>query len=462
MPTATSSPSISGWVALVPDGWEDAVPTLREADEQSEQDYFAALPEKLAHRPTALAVTGAAVFDPASRERASRADGRSSRATGSPRSARTGEVAIPEGAERIDAAGKTLLPGLWDMHVHLGPQDGLLDLAAGVTSCATWPTTSTWSPACARRWDEGSALGPRVVLAGILDGPGKLAGPTKALVDTPEEVREWVDRYAGLGYEQIKIYSSVDPKLVPVIVEAAKTHGLRVSGHIPQGLSASEAVDLGYDEIQHVNFLFLNFWAHEEGFDTRTPARFTTVAERAAGMDLQSPEVQAFVHKLAEKKIVIDPTVAVFESMFTTRPGEVQAAYRPVADRLPPQVRRSLIGGGLEPPPGEEATYPASYRKMLDLVAELYHAGVPIVAGTDAMAGFTLDRELELYVEAGIPAPGGAPDRHPRRRPGGRPRGRGRLDRARQAGRPDPGGRRPDDGHLRQSGRWTWWSRTGW
>jgi len=395
---------ISGWVALVPDGWMDAVPSLREADDQSEKAYFAALPGKLARRPKALAVTGAAVFDPAQKVRHTGwtvvVEGHKITAAGP-----DGEVAIPEGAERIDAAGKTLLPGLWDMHVHLSPADGLLDLASGVTTVRDMANDVDLVTGLRKAWDEGSALGPRVVLAGILDGPGKYAGPTKALVDTPEEVREWVDRYASLGYEQIKIYSSVDPKLVPVIVQAAKAHGLRVSGHIPQGLSASEAVDLGYDEIQHVNFLFLNFWAHEEGLDTRTPARFTTVAERAAGMDLQSPEVQGFIHKLAEKKIVIDPTVAVFESMFTTRPGEIQAAYRPVADRLPPQVRRSLIGGGLEPPPDQVATYAASYRKMLDLIAACYHAGVPIVAGTDAMAGFTLDRELELYVEAGIPAP---------------------------------------------------------
>ena len=394
----------SGWFGLVPDGWMAAEPTLREADEQSEREYFAALPETLAHRPAALAVTGAALFDPASKTRRT---GRTVVVEGDEITAvgPDGEVAIPTGAERIDAAGRTLLPGLWDMHVHLSPQDGLLDLAAGVTSVRDMANDVDLVTGLRKAWDEGTALGPRVVLAGILDGPGKYAGPTKALVDTPEEVREWVDRYAGLGYEQIKIYSSVDPKLVPVIVAAAKKHGLRVSGHIPQGLSASEAVDLGYDEIQHVNFLFLNFWAHEEGLDTRTPDRFTTVAERAAGMDLQSPEVQDFVHKLAEKKIVIDPTVAVFESMFTTRPGEIQAAYQPVADRLPPQVRRSLVGGALEPPPGQEATYRASYRKMLDLIAELHRAGVPIVAGTDALAGFTLDRELELYVEAGIPAP---------------------------------------------------------
>ncbi len=395
---------VTGWLVLVPDGWHDAVPTLREAEDRAEKDYFAALPAKLSHRPAVLAVTGAALFDPASRalrpgQTVVVEDGKVT-AVGP-----DGEVGVPEGAERIDAAGRTLLPGLWDMHVHLSASDGLLDLAAGVTTVRDMANDVDTVTGLRKAWGERSALGPRVVLAGILDGPGKYAGPTKALVSTPEEVRTWVDRYASLGYEQIKIYSSVDPKLVPVIVAAAKKHGLRVSGHIPQGLSASEAVDLGYDEIQHVNFLFLNFWAHEKGLDTRTPARFTTVAERAAGMDLQSPAVQALIHKLAEKKIVIDPTVAVFESMFTTRPGEVQAAYQPVADRLPPQVRRSLIGGGLEPPPGQEATYRASYRKMLDLIAACYHAGVPIVAGTDALAGFTLDRELELYVEAGIPAP---------------------------------------------------------
>lgn len=91
--------------------------------------------------------------------------------------------------------------------------------------------------------------------------------------------------------------------------------------------------------------------------------------------------------------------------MFTARRGTMAAGYAAVADRLPPQIRRGYLTGGLPVPEGKDQTYRDSFANMLRLVRALYDAGVPIVAGTDAMAGFALHRELELYVQAGIPAP---------------------------------------------------------
>ncbi|HEX7807161.1 MAG TPA: amidohydrolase family protein, partial [Thermoanaerobaculia bacterium] len=137
--------------------------------------------------------------------------------------------------------------------------------------------------------------------------------------------------------------------------------------------------------------------------DTRTPARFTEVAKRAADLDLQSADVQAFIAKLRDRGIVVDPTLAIFEKLFASRPGEVASGYVTVIDRLPPQVRRNYLTGGLAVPDGMDAQYRASFQKMLDLVAELHRKGVKVVAGTDALAGFSLHRELELYVKAGIP-----------------------------------------------------------
>ncbi|HXI04618.1 MAG TPA: amidohydrolase family protein, partial [Candidatus Saccharimonadales bacterium] len=312
-----------------------------------------------------------------------------------------GTVALPAGAERIDASGGTLLPGLWDMHVHLSPVDGLLDIASGVTSVRDLGNDTDALLALKKRFDEGSAVGPRVVLAGIMDGPGPYAGPTKVLVDSEAEVTEAVERYKSLGYEQIKIYSSVRPALVPWIVKEAHRLGMRVSGHVPAFMSAREAVEDGYDEIQHENFLFLNFYPDVQ--DTRTPARFTAVAERGADLDLSSSEVHDFISLLRDRDIVIDPTLSVFEELFTDRPGTPARVVEPVADRLPPQVLRGYLGGGLPVPAGKDARYRASFAKMLDMVRLLHERGVRIVAGTDGLAGLTLDRELELYVRAGIP-----------------------------------------------------------
>jgi imidazolonepropionase-like amidohydrolase len=395
---------VSGWFTMIPEGWEGAAETLRAVEERADDEWAAELGARLADHPDGpVALTGAALFDPASGEvtpgRTVVIDGNRIAAVGP-----DGEVAIPEGARRIDATGKTVLPGLWDMHTHLSQVDGVLHLAAGVTSVRDLANDVEQVTGLRASWNGGPGVGPRVILAGFLDGPGPYAGPTKALVATEEEAREWIDRYAALGYEQIKVYSSLDPALVPAIAKAAHAHGMRLSGHVPQGLTASEAVALGFDELQHVNFLFLNFWG-DAGIDTRTPARFTEVAARAAGVDLSSPEVEAFVHKLAERKIVVDPTATAFEGMFLARPGQVSPAFAAVADRFPAQVRRGYYGGGLAPPEGMEATYRESYRRLIEMVGKLYREGVPLVAGTDDLAGFTLHRELEHWVEAGIPAP---------------------------------------------------------
>ncbi|HSL82853.1 MAG TPA: amidohydrolase family protein, partial [Thermoanaerobaculia bacterium] len=396
--------SVGGWFAMVPEGWEGAIETLQEAEERADQAWAAGLAERLAHRPEGpVALVGAAVFDPRTGEvlpgRTVVVEGERIAAVGP-----DGEVAVPEGATRIDAAGKTVLPGLWDMHTHLGEVDGVLQLAAGVTSVRDLANDVERVTGFRAAWDSGKALGPRVILGGFLDGPGPFAGPTKALVATPAEAIHWIERYHRLGYEQIKVYSSLDPALLPTIARAARERGMRLSGHVPQGLTAAEAVRLGFHELQHVNFLFLNFWGDEE-IDTRTPARFTEVAARAAAVDLGSQEVERFVKLLAKRRIEVDPTLAIFEGMFLSRPGEVSPGYRAVADRLPPQVRRGFLGGGLQPPEGMDGTYRESFRRMVEMVGRLHRAGVPLLAGTDGLAGFTLHRELELYVEAGIPAP---------------------------------------------------------
>jgi hypothetical protein len=169
-------------------------------------------------------------------------------------------------------------------------------------------------------------------------------------------------------------------------------------------MSAEQAVRAGYDEIQHENFLFLNFWVDSVP-DTRTPVRFTAVAERAAALDLGSPRVRSFIDLLRTHHTVVDPTINVFENLLVARKGVVDRGYAPVADRIPPVVRRALLAGGLPVPDGKDQRYRESFQAMLRFLKQLHDAGIPIVAGTDAFAGFALERELELYVAAGIPAP---------------------------------------------------------
>jgi imidazolonepropionase-like amidohydrolase len=90
--------------------------------------------------------------------------------------------------------------------------------------------------------------------------------------------------------------------------------------------------------------------------------------------------------------------------MFTARPGEIMPGTEPIAERLPPQVRRGLLGGGLPVPEGKDQRYRDSYEVMKRLIARAHREGITLVAGTDALPGFSLHRELEIYGEAGIPA----------------------------------------------------------
>jgi len=167
-------------------------------------------------------------------------------------------------------------------------------------------------------------------------------------------------------------------------------------------MTAAQCVELGYDEIQHVNFLMLNFMPDVK--DTNTSTRLTVVGKRGADLDLNSPQVQSFIKLLQDHHTVLDPTLSIFEDMLTTPPGKLPRGDEAIAERLPPQVRRALLSSGLTPPAGTEERYPQSFTRMMELIGMMYRAGIPMEAGTDSMAGFALLRELELHVQAGIPA----------------------------------------------------------
>jgi imidazolonepropionase-like amidohydrolase len=165
---------------------------------------------------------------------------------------------------------------------------------------------------------------------------------------------------------------------------------------------ATQFVEAGADEIQHINFIFLNFLASKVK-DTRTPERFTSVGEYAAKLDLNSKEVNDFIGLLQRHHTTVDVTLATFEGMFTGRPGKVSPDYAPVLDRLPAQVQRGAYTGGLAVTAQTDQLYKDSYAAGLRMTKRMYDAGIPILAGTDTTAGLMLHRELELEVQAGIP-----------------------------------------------------------
>ena len=391
----------SVWTTVIPDGWEEIALSLQTAQDQVSNARASELAVKLAHRPPhGIVLTHANLFDAEGgkiiKNQSVFVSGNRIRSIGP-----SGRISAPSEAEVIDAAGKTLLPGLWDMHAHVDAVDGLLNLASGVTTVRDLGNDTDTLLARRKRIEDGKEIGTRIVLAGIIDSAGPYQGPTKVLVSTEQQARAAVNDYKRLGFVQIKIYSSVKPELVPAIIDEAHKNGMRVSGHIPAEMTAAQCVELGYDEIQHANFLMLNFMPDVK--NTNTPSRFVEVAKRGADLDLTSPEMRSFIKSLKDHHVVLDPTLSVFEARFTSA-GEIPRGFAPIAKRLPTQVRRGLLSSGLTPPPGMEGRYQQSFARMLELVGMVYRSGIPIEEGTDSMPGFSLHREFELDVQAGIPA----------------------------------------------------------
>ncbi|HEY3173038.1 MAG TPA: amidohydrolase family protein [Thermoanaerobaculia bacterium] len=390
----------SRWLMTIRAGWEKSQEELARAQDEASIQWRGGLAQRISRKPaTDVVFHNVNVFDAETgkllRNRVITLHGNRIASVGS---SDTGAG----GAERIDGGGGTLLPGLWDMHVHVSDDDGLLNIAAGVTSVRDLANDTDELEARRKRYDAGIEIGPRVIAAGFMDGPGPYQGPTKVLVETEQKVHDAIARYAALGYPQIKVYSSIKPELVPVIIADAHKRGMRVSGHVPATMFADQFVRAGADELQHINFVFLNFF--RDVTETRTPARFIEPGKRGAGLDLDSAAVKDFIELLKSRHVVVDPTLATFESMYRARPGTLDPAFAAVANRMPTQLRRSFLAGGL---PAEGATddlYRRSYANMVKMVGLLHRSGVQIVAGTDTLPGFGLHRELELYREAGLPA----------------------------------------------------------
>ncbi len=396
--------SYSDWMTLVREGWEDVATTLGKLQNAQDQKLAAARAAALTrHLDQPLAIEHVRVFDPdalaaKSGQTVLVQDGHVA-AVGD-----DGTLKLPQQAERLDGQGRFLMPGLWDMHTHLSANEGPLDIAAGITTIRDLGNDPDVLAGLTDAAESGQDIGPRVIKAGLIDGHGPFQSPIKVFADTPEEAVQAVDHYADLGYVQIKIYSSVKPELVPVIVKEARARGLRISGHVPAFMNAEQFVADGVDEIQHINFLFLNFF-FDQVQDTRTPARFTTIAQHGAELDLSSPRVQKFVELLKDHHIVSDPTLVAFEGMFLERPGLMGPSYNRVIERLPLTYQRAFRAAtqGLPVPAGMDARYRESYARMVEMVGLLYRSGVTIVAGTDGFDAFALPREFELYVNAGIP-----------------------------------------------------------
>jgi hypothetical protein len=394
--------NVSEWFSLIKKGFETEIPNLLAIQNTFEQNYFKDIKQRLTKTYTKMAIINAMVFDPQLRKTIPNqtiliTDGIVQEVSGK-------KYKLSGDYQVIDATNKFVMPGLWDMHVHYQPgSNGLLHMACGVTNVRDMGNSTALTD-YKKEIDDGLVIGPRIqMMSGFIDGAGPFAGPIGERINSVDEGLIAVKKYADLGYKQIKLYSSLNPQWIKPIAAEAKKYKLRVSGHIPAHMLAKEAVEAGYDEIQHMNMIFLNFYGKD--LDTRTPLRFTTVAQKAAFFDFNDPGYKSFLQLLKQKQITVDPTVSIFESMFTHEEGKPSSSMAMVQDRLPIELQRSLrSGGGIGVPNGLEETYKKSFSNMLKMVKALYDNGIPLVAGTDDFVGFILHRELENYVKAGIPS----------------------------------------------------------
>jgi len=292
---------------------------------------------------------------------------------------------MPSDVFVLDAKGKTILPGLWDMHAHFEQAEwGPAYLAAGVTTVRDCGNEFDYINAIKNSIDGGSGIGPRIIKAGIIDGKGPYSlGIVQA--DTREEAIAIVQMYKANGFEQIKIYSSVKPAILKIICAEAHRLGLTVTGHIPIGMNLEQAVDSGMDMVNHVQYVYSIMKRNK-----------TTGA-----IDFSDSANLAVMKFLKVHHVVVDPTLGVFELAFRSVKDNI-TEIEPDFSSLPEPLKPLFINtGGSSPQEIERGK--AIMKAFMDIVNELNKNGITLVAGTDmGFPGYSVYRELELYVASGL------------------------------------------------------------
>jgi imidazolonepropionase-like amidohydrolase len=390
--------NVSDWSSIILQGYEKNIEPLLAIQKEFENSFYTNLAQTVTEKiPGGIAIKNVTVFNAAEGSTFNNA----TVLIKNDRIEKTGSALytpIPAGYKIIDGTGKFLMPGLWEMHGHFFMGDGPLMIAQGVTNLRDMGNSDElWN--VKKKVDKDSILGPEInVISGFIDKAGEMAGPTGAIINTLEEGLKAIETYKQKGCTQIKLYSSITPAWVKPLAAKAHSLGMRVCGHIPAFMTASQAIDAGYDEITHLNMIVLNFFG--DTVDSRNMSRFKLVGNKGYTIDNKSTAVKNFIQQLKDKNIVVDPTINIFESMFTDMPGKIAKAYQPVATWLPADTRRYAMAGAYIDADSLAPAYARSYSNMKQLLKLLYDNGITLLSGTD---GGMLQHELEIYSECGIP-----------------------------------------------------------
>ena len=346
---------------------------------------------------------------------------------------KSSKVRVPKNAQVIDARGKFLIPGLWDMHVHaLRPERVAyffpLFVANGVTGIRDMGTTAEGFAALRQLRQEiagGTRIGPRIIAAGrILDG-AKPAVPENSIPFTNEtEARQAVRFLKQAGADFIKVYDGIPRASYFAIADEAKKQSMPFAGHIPNEITSFEASDTGQKSFEHLGTILRSCSTLDpKAIDERVtatikpgnqPNDFSAIPVRIAARTKIELETyseqkceQLFAHFVKNKTwqvptLIIKQTIAFADSMPTDDP---RRKYIPLAtlERWKPENNLFLKYRT----PESIETRKRLFDKELELVGTMHRAGVKFMAGTDVPGlnvypGFGLHDELGLLIRAGF------------------------------------------------------------
>jgi imidazolonepropionase-like amidohydrolase len=325
----------------------------------------------------------------------------------------SGRVQVHGGATRIDGRGKYLIPGLWDMHVHLTWLPGAAQVALpimvanGVLGARDMHGLLEPVVALKQALANGSQIGPRLFVAGpAVDGPNSYL-PASRVVRTTDEAREAVRQLRAGGVDFIKVYSSLPRELYFVVASEAKKEGIPFVGHVPYAVTAAEASDAGQRSMEHLTEVDVGTSSEEDQIK----------AEEAQAMDQRrgsipdpsrlratydSAKAVALFERFRRNQTWQVPTLLVLHQAGRLAPGA-----RPMDDSLLTYMSKAVREFWQSFPPELAARMAALYLFHADLVGLINRAGVPMLAGTDCpnpyvYPGFSLHDELGLLVQAGL------------------------------------------------------------